>query len=76
MKKFSKSELVANLRTAIRADVGVNGLRILLYGWMHFRKYGAKYQHAISARDYLFASEVQDLSEYAGYDLTKSHCDD
>ena len=76
MIKISKKQLAANLESAILADVGMKGLLVLLYGWLHFRKYGKKYCHALCARNYLFVTEVQDFSDYAGYDLTKSHCDD
>ena len=38
--------------------------------WKRFRKYGAKYRHALEARDWLYRVEVSDLSDYAGYDLT------
>ena len=31
---------------------------------------GAKYRHALEARDWLYITEVMDLSEYAGCDLT------
>ena len=48
----------------------MKGLNILLYGWKRFRKYGAKYLHALEARDWLYRVEVIDLSEYAGCDLT------
>ena len=33
-------------------------------------QYGAKYRHALEARDWLYRVEVSDLSDYAGYDLT------
>ena len=71
MTKISKTELTSNLERATRCNVGRKGLQTLIYGWLNFRKYGSKYRHAVQARDYLFISEVQDLSEYAGYDLTK-----
>ena len=71
MQKISKEELVRNLSQAIDMDVGKRGLNILMHGWKKYRHYGAKYRHALSARKYLFITEVLDLSEYAGYDLTK-----
>ena len=37
-----------------------------------FRKYGAKYLHALEARDWLYRVEVIDLSDYAGCDLTSA----
>ena len=76
MERINKEKLVQNLERAIHCDVGWRGLQILLYGWFNIRKYGEKYRHAVNARGYLFITEVMDLSEYAGYDLAKSHCDD
>ena len=70
MKRISKEELAARLERAIGAKVGMAGLNTLLYGWKKFRKYGAKYRHALEARDWLYRVEVIDLSDYAGSDLT------
>ena len=70
MKRISKEELAARLERAIGAKVGMAGLNTLLYGWKKFRKYGAKYLDALKHRDWLYITEVMDLSEYAGYDLT------
>ena len=70
MKRISKEELVERLERAIGVAVGMAGLNILLYGWKRFRKYGAKYLHALEARDWLYRVEVIDLSDYAGCDLT------
>ena len=70
MRKITKEELARNLSRIIGKEVGKEGLSTLIYGWLMYRKYGAKYRHAIHARDYLFITEVQDLSEYAGYDLS------
>ncbi len=71
MIKIPKTLLVSHLESRIRCNVGWKGLQILIYGWLNFRKYGDRYRHAVQARNYLFLSEVQDLSLYAGYDLTK-----
>ena len=71
MKRISKEELAARLERAIGAKVGMAGLNTLLYGWKKFRKYGAKYLDALKHRDWLYITEVMDLSEYAGYDLTR-----
>ena len=70
MKRISKEQLARNLSRAIEEEVGMTGLQTMIYGWLKYRKYGKKYRHAIHARDYLFITEVQDLSEYAGYDLS------
>ena len=47
-------------------------LDILLSGWKEHRHFGEKYRHALNARAFLFITEVLDLSEYAGYDLSKN----
>ena len=70
MPRITKAELVERLEHAIGTPVGMEGLNTLLYGWKKFRKYGAKYLHALEARDWLYRVEVIDLSEYAGCDLT------
>ena len=70
MKRISKEELAARLERAIGAKVGMAGLNTLLYGWKKFRKYGAKYRHALEARDWLYRVEVIDLSDYAGCVVT------
>ena len=71
MKRISKEELAARLERAIVAKVGMAGLNTLLYGWKKFRKYGARYLDALKHREWLYITEVMDLSEYAGYDLTR-----
>ena len=70
MRRITKEELARNLSGIIEEDVGKDGLSTMIYGWLRYRKYGKKYRHAIHARDYLFITEVQDLSEYVGYDLS------
>ena len=70
MVKIPKSQLVTNLNRILATDVGMEGFLTLLYGWFHYRNYGTKYRHAVHARDWLYITEVQDLSDYAGYDLS------
>ena len=70
MTRISKEQLARNLSRTIQEDVGIAGLQTMIYGWLKYRKYGKKYRHAIHARDYLFITEVQDLSDYVGYDLS------
>ena len=72
MPHVSKEELLSRLELAIDAKVGIEGLNTLLYGWKRFRKFGAKYLDALKHRDWFYITEVMDLSDYAGYDLTKS----
>ena len=70
MLKIPKSQLVTSLNRYLEKEVGMDGFLILLYGWFHYRNYGDKYRHAVHARDWLYITEVQDLSDYAGYDLS------
>ena len=72
MKRFLKTQLAANLDRAIQFEAGKKGLQILIHGWLKHRKYGRKYREAVWHRKWLYASEVVELSEYAGYDLTKN----
>ena len=69
MERITKSRLALTLDNAIRTSVGIRGLNTLIYGWLNLRHYGPKYRNAIYNRDWLYVSEVQDLSDYAGYDL-------
>ena len=71
MPRITKAELAERLDAAIGMEVGMEGLDTLLYGWKKFRKYGRRYLDALKHRNWLYIVEVQDLSEYAGYDLTK-----
>ena len=70
MEKISKNQLARNLGKTIDKDVGLKGLNTLIYGWLRWRKYGKKYRKVIANRDWLYIVEVQDLSEYTGYDLS------
>ena len=70
MQRISKIEIAERLNEVLGAEVGMQGLNILLYGWKKFRKYGAKYCDALKHRDWLYSVEVADLSDYAQYDLT------
>ena len=70
-RKISKEELARRADKARGVVCGLAGLNILIYGWLQYRKYGDKYRHAIHARQFLYITEVMDLSEYAGCDLLK-----
>jgi hypothetical protein len=72
MPHVSKEELLSRLELAIDAKVGIEGLNTLLYGWKKFRKFGAQYLDALKHRNWFYITEVMDLSDYAGYDLTIS----
>lgn len=72
MLKISKAELARRLEKRVEcAQGGVAGLNILMHGWLKYRKYGKKYYFALHKRDFLYITEVQELSEYAGVDLTQ-----
>ena len=72
MERISKDELARRLEARVEcAEGGEKGLETLLYGWKKHRHFGEKYRHALNARDYLFITEVLDLTEYIGYDLSK-----
>lgn len=72
MQRVDKQLLAQRLDAALGEPVGIAGLNILLYGWKKFRKFGRKYLNALKHREWLFITEVMDLSEYAQYDLCKS----
>ena len=72
-KKYSMAQLAANLEKAIHCDVGIRGLRILLYGWM--KKTQLASNSLLNERKrkkgemYLTEREAKSFSKYAGYDL-------
>ena len=76
MKKSSitLTTLCARLERAIHADVGMQGLRILLYGWRI--KYGMidittlPTRRRLYGEPYLTYREALHFSQYAGYNLT------
>lgn len=68
------AQLTARLERAIHADVGLQGLRILIYGWI--KKGGTKRSTLCmrmknTGEEYLTLEEAQNFSSYAGYDLSK-----
>ena len=69
MLRISKTQLAATLSTAIHADVGLQGLNTLIYGWLTFRHYSHTYRNALYNRGWLYLTEVLELSDYAGYNL-------
>ena len=66
MQHISKIEVAERLDEVLGAEVGMNGLNTLLYGWT--RK-DPQRRVNISHRRWLYGYEVQELSEYAGYNL-------
>ena len=66
--------LAARLERAIHCDVGMQGLKTLLYGWM--KKGGVSrttlfMRKKSAGEEYLTPEEVRNFSSYAGYDLSK-----
>ena len=76
MKKdaITLTELAARLERAIHCDVGMEGLKTLLHGWL--RK-GVVSQETLRQRKkadgeaWLSFYEAVNFSDYAGYDLSK-----
>ena len=68
------AQLTARLEKAIHCDVGMKGLKILLYGWR--MKYHLIEDHTMHCRrqedgePWLTLGEAYHFSRYCGYDLT------
>ena len=77
MKKdaITFTQLAARLEKALHCDVGLEGLEILIYGWM--KKRGRPSGSTLSMREkqdgvkWLAADEAYSFSRYTGYDLTR-----
>ena len=74
--KVTFAQLTARLERTINADVGLKGLKILIYGWMNFRIRHGRGMIRLRSRAYyndgeawLTAEEVAEFSKYAGYNL-------
>ena len=67
--RIDKTTLAANLDAALGAPVGMHGLGILLYGWT---RRDPQLRINISHRSWLYLTEAEALSEYAGYNLLKT----
>ena len=67
-KKFYFADIVRRLEALLHCDVGMQGFKILLYGWRikhHFPEY------QFYGRNYMNGTEMLSFSEYAGYDLSR-----
>ena len=74
MLRICKEQVARNLANKVPiADdkTPIQALNILVHGWLKYRKYGKKYYFAIHNRDFLYITEVHDLSNYAGCDLSQ-----
>ena len=67
--KIAKTDLAARADKARGVERGLEGLNILIYGWLKFRKYRQSYSHVIHNRNWLYLTEVRDLQEYAQCNL-------
>ena len=69
------AQLTARLERSIQCDVGLRGLKILIYGWMNFRLRHGRGIINLRSRAYndgeawLTDAEVAEFSKYAGYNL-------
>ena len=65
----------ARLERAIHADVGMKGLTTLMYGWSKKKNFNLNallwMREKRKGVPFLTLNEVKELSEYAGYDLSK-----
>lgn len=68
-QQILKTVILHRLNLALNAQLGLQALATLIYGWT--RK-DPKLRININHRNWLFDYEVQQLSDYAGYDLLKS----
>ena len=71
MQRMTKEELARAADKARGVKRGIEGINILIYGWLKWRKYSPKYYEAVRHREWLYITEALDLSAYAGCDLTK-----
>ena len=75
MKNIPLTTLAGRLERAIHADVGMQGLKTLLYGWkmkehiINDHTFTSRIQQ--SGEAYLTALEARQFSNYCGYDLTQ-----
>lgn len=71
-ERYYLSYLAENLERAIHEEVGVEGLKILLHGWLRKTRTNRQTLDARAKRDgeaWLTYYEVISFSKYAGYDL-------
>ena len=72
-ERYYFTELAAALERVLHADVGLEGLDTLIYGWLHKGHCSRETLRKRQQRDgekWLTHIEAQSLSEYAQYDLT------
>jgi hypothetical protein len=72
-KRYSFTKLAAALERAIKCDVGMKGLDVLMYGFIQkggVKRTTLKMREKKNGEKYLTEEEAIKFSEYAGYDLT------
>ena len=74
-EKIALTTLCARLERAIHADVGMEGLNLLLWWWRwkcgYISLWTLRNRKKQSGYEWLTHSETAALSAFAGYDLTK-----
>lgn len=72
-KRYSFTILAGALERAIKCDVGMEGLDVLMYNFiLHggVKRSTLKMREIATGEKYLTAEEAIKFSQYAGYDLT------
>ena len=67
--------LAARLERAIHSDVGMQGLNVLLYGWIRrggVQRDTLRQRKKEDGEAWLDLHEAENFSRYAGYDLTQN----
>lgn len=72
-KRYSFTKLAAALERAIKCDVGLKGLDVLMYNFIlrgGVKRTTLKMREKKNGEKYLTEEEAINFSKYAGYDLT------
>ncbi len=72
-KRYSFTKLAGALERAIKSDVGLKGLDVLMYRFIQkggVKRSTLKMREKATGEKYLTEEEAIKFSEYAGYDLT------
>lgn len=76
-ERISYETIAVRLERVLHADVGMKGLKTLLYGWRKHPGFHAPNASSLTMRaskasaGYLTLLELIDFSRYAGYNLTR-----
>ena len=72
-ERYYFTTLAANLERAIHADVGLEGLKTLIHGWMQkggINRETLRTRRKRDGEEWLTPFEAKAFSDYAQYDLT------